>query len=44
MAGVAASGSDFAARRLMDAMGGRIFLEPNGYASRRFVVALPAQY
>ena len=34
----------FAARRLMDAMGGRIFLEPNGYASSRFVVALPAGY
>ncbi len=32
----------FAARRLMDAMGGRIFLEPNGFASSRFVVALPA--
>jgi len=32
----------FAARRLMVAMGGRIFLEPNGYASSRFVVALPA--
>jgi signal transduction histidine kinase len=32
----------FAARRLMAAMGGRIFLEPNGYASSRFVVALPA--
>ncbi len=32
----------FASRRLMDAMGGRIFLEPNGYASSRFVVALPA--
>jgi signal transduction histidine kinase len=32
----------FAARRLMSAMGGRIFLEPNGYASSRFVVALPA--
>ncbi len=32
----------FAARRLMTAMGGRIFLEPNGYASSRFVVALPA--
>ncbi len=31
----------FAARRLMTAMGGRIFLEPNGYASSRFVVALP---
>ena len=34
----------FAARRLMDAMGGRIFLEPNGYASSRFVVALPSGY
>jgi signal transduction histidine kinase len=33
----------FAARRLMDAMGGRIFLEPNGFASSRFVVALPAE-
>jgi K+-sensing histidine kinase KdpD len=32
----------FAARRLMDAMGGRIYLEPNGFASSRFVVALPA--
>jgi signal transduction histidine kinase len=32
----------FAARRLMDAMGGRIFLEPDGYASSRSVVALPA--
>jgi K+-sensing histidine kinase KdpD len=32
----------FAARRLMTAMGGRIFIEPNGYASSRFVVALPA--
>ena len=32
----------FAARRLMNAMGGRIFIEPNGYASTRFVVALPA--
>jgi signal transduction histidine kinase len=32
----------FAARRLMDAMGGRIFLEPNGYGGSRFVVALPA--
>jgi K+-sensing histidine kinase KdpD len=32
----------FAARRLMSAMGGRIFLEPNGYAGSRFVVALPA--
>ena len=32
----------FASRRLMTAMGGRIFIEPNGYASSRFVVALPA--
>ncbi|HYH94177.1 MAG TPA: ATP-binding protein [Candidatus Saccharimonadales bacterium] len=32
----------FAARRLMSAMGGRIYLEPNGYAGSRFVVALPA--
>jgi signal transduction histidine kinase len=32
----------FASRRLMTAMGGRIFLEPNGYAGSRFVVALPA--
>lgn len=31
----------FAARRLMTAMGGRVFIEPNGYASSRFVVALP---
>jgi signal transduction histidine kinase len=26
----------------MDAMGGRIFLEPNGFGGSRFVVALPA--
>ncbi|MEX1169589.1 MAG: GAF domain-containing protein [Chloroflexota bacterium] len=32
----------FAARRLMDAMGGRIFLEPNGFGGSRFVVTLPA--
>jgi two-component system, OmpR family, sensor histidine kinase KdpD len=32
----------FAARRLMSAMGGRIFLEANGYGGSRFVVALPA--
>lgn len=32
----------FASRRLMTAMGGRIYIEPNGYASSRFVVALPA--
>jgi signal transduction histidine kinase len=33
----------FAARRLMDAMGGRVWLEPNGYGGSRFVVALPAE-
>jgi signal transduction histidine kinase len=33
----------FAARRLMDAMGGRVWLEPNGYGGSRFIVALPAQ-
>jgi signal transduction histidine kinase len=32
----------FAARRLMHAMGGRVFLEPNGFGGSRFVVALPA--
>jgi signal transduction histidine kinase len=32
----------FAARRLMAAMGGRVFLESNGYGGSRFVVALPA--
>ncbi|HET9346493.1 MAG TPA: HAMP domain-containing sensor histidine kinase [Candidatus Limnocylindrales bacterium] len=32
----------FAARRLMDAMGGRVWLEPNGYGGSRFVVELPA--
>jgi signal transduction histidine kinase len=32
----------FAARRLMTAMGGRVFLEGNGYGGSRFVVALPA--
>jgi signal transduction histidine kinase len=32
----------FAARRLMNAMGGRIFIEPNGFGGSRFVVALPA--
>ena len=32
----------FAARRLMSAMGGRVFLESNGYGGSRFVVALPA--
>lgn len=33
----------FAARRLMDAMGGRAWIEPNGYGGSRFVVALPAE-
>ena len=33
----------FAARRLMDAMGGRVWLEPNGYGGSRFIVALPAE-
>ncbi len=32
----------FAARRLMDAMGGRIWLEPNGFGGSRFVIELPA--
>jgi signal transduction histidine kinase len=32
----------FAARRLMDAMGGRVWLEANGFGGSRFVVALPA--
>ena len=32
----------FAARRLMDAMGGRVWLEPNGYGGSRFVLELPA--
>lgn len=32
----------FAARRLMDAMGGRVWLEPNGFGGSRFVVELPA--
>ncbi len=31
----------FAARRLMDAMGGRVWIEPNGYGGSRFVTALP---
>ncbi|MEX2183521.1 MAG: ATP-binding protein [Chloroflexota bacterium] len=31
----------FAARRLMTAMGGRVFLEANGYGGSRFVVGLP---
>jgi len=32
----------FAARRLMEAMGGRVWLEANGYGGSRFVLALPA--
>jgi signal transduction histidine kinase len=32
----------FAARRLMDAMGGRVWIEGNGYGGSRFIVALPA--
>jgi signal transduction histidine kinase len=31
----------YAARRLMVAMGGRVWLEPNGYDGSRFVVAVP---
>ena len=31
----------FAARRLMEAMGGRVWIERNGYGGSRFVVALP---
>jgi signal transduction histidine kinase len=31
----------FAARRLMEAMGGRVWIEPNGYGGSRFVIALP---
>jgi signal transduction histidine kinase len=32
----------FAARRLMQAMGGRVWLEANGYGGSRFMLALPA--
>lgn len=32
----------YAARRLMDAMGGRVWLEGNGYGGSRFMVAVPA--
>ena len=32
----------YAARRLVDAMGGRVWIEGNGYGGSRFVVALPA--
>jgi signal transduction histidine kinase len=31
----------FAARRLMEAMGGRVWIEKNGYGGSRFMVALP---
>ena len=31
----------YAARRLMDGMGGRIWLESNGYGGSRFMVAIP---
>jgi signal transduction histidine kinase len=31
----------YAARRLMDAMGGRVWLESNGYGGSRFMVATP---
>ena len=31
----------FAARRLMEAMGGRVWIEKNGFGGSRFVVALP---
>lgn len=31
----------YAARRLMDAMGGRVWIEGNGFGGSRFVVALP---
>lgn len=32
----------FAARRLMEGMGGRVWIERNGYGGSRFMVALPA--
>jgi signal transduction histidine kinase len=31
----------FAARRLMEAMGGRVWIEKNGFGGSRFIVALP---
>ena len=34
----------FAARRLMEAMGGRAWIEPNGYGGSRFLVALPVAW
>jgi signal transduction histidine kinase len=33
----------FAARRLMEAMGGRVWIEKNGYGGSRFMVALPTR-
>jgi signal transduction histidine kinase len=33
----------FAARRLMEAMGGRVWIEKNGYGGSRFMIALPVQ-
>jgi signal transduction histidine kinase len=32
----------FAARRLMEAMGGRVWIEKNGFGGSRFIVALPS--
>ncbi len=32
----------FAARRLMEAMGGKVWIEKNGYGGSRFIVELPA--
>jgi signal transduction histidine kinase len=31
----------FPARRLMEAMGGRVWIEKNGYGGSRFTVAFP---
>jgi signal transduction histidine kinase len=33
----------FAARRLMEGMGGRVWIEPNGYGGSRIVLALPVE-
>ena len=33
----------FAARRLMEGMGGRVWIEKNGYGGSRFMVALPVE-
>ena len=42
-AGAAAgpASASYAARRLMEAMGGRVWIEGNGYGGSRFVVAMP---